>query len=125
MANEMRKNPNNNSTNPLESLGGMGNLGGLNNLLGEMNNTATNTNTQNQTQNSFANPLFSMMGSGFGSLQNNQTFPNLFSNPLLSSNLFTSQSQSNVSNSNPGGLSSLMATLTKVNDEQTYNTQIK
>ena len=122
MANEMRKNPNNNSTDPLENLG---NLGGLSNLLGGINNTQTNTNSQNQTQNPFGNPLFSMMGSGFGSLQNNQTFPNLFANPLLSSNLFPSQSQSNVSNSNPGSLSSLMATLTKVNDEQTYITQIK
>lgn len=126
----MRKNPNSNSTNPLEGLGGMGSFGGLGGLLGGMNGTGSNPNTQNQTQTqpqaSFGNPFFPMMGSGFGNPQNNQTFPNLFSNTLQNGGIFGAQNTSNTNtSSNLGGLGSMMANLTKVNDEQTYKTQIK
>jgi hypothetical protein len=115
-------------------MGGMGGFGGLGGLLGAMNGTGSNPNTQNQNQTqpqpqpqtSFGNPFFSMMGSGFGNPQNNQTFPNLFSNTLQNGGIFGAQNTSNTNtSSNLGGLSSMMANLTKVNDEQTYKTQIK
>jgi hypothetical protein len=69
-------------------MGGFGGMGGF----GNNNAPGTNAAKTNPFGNMFSNPMFPMMGSGFGNNQNGLNFPNnqqnpfSFPNPLLSNN---------------------------------------
>ena len=135
------------------SLGGLGGFGGLGGMGGfgspNLNNNTSNpgasvtSTTPSLNPNPFGNmtgnPLFPMMGSGFGMNQgmyfpNSQTNPFSFSNPLLSnSGLNPSNLSSNPTNLNSSApqnnlmsmLQNLQTAQQKASDELKFSGQIK
>ena len=83
------------------------------------NNNAGNTTATNPFANMMNNPMFPLMGSGFGMNQEGMNFPNsqpnpfLFSNPLLSSNGGNQQNFNSLSGQQ-NGMSSLLQNLQNI-----------
>ena len=118
------------------SIGGMGELGGMGGLVGmggfgNNNFTSSNAPNTNPFANMFGNPMFPIMGSGFGNNQNGLNFPNSqqnpfsFSNPLLSNDAVNRQSSNSSSIPQNNMISLFQNIQQKAADEIKYSTQIK
>lgn len=139
MAREMQKNGSvspQNMQNLSGSLGGgLGGMTGLGGFGGFGNNNAqgVNSTATNPFGSMFGNPMFPMMGSGFGANQNGLSFPNNQSNPFSFQNPLLSNNNTNQANSNTSvpqnNIFSLFQNLQNVQqkaaEEMKYSTQIK
>lgn len=114
-------------------LGGVGGLGGMGGMSGFGNNNSTGANS-NSFGNMFGNPMFPMLGSGFGANQNGFNFPSnqqnpfSFSNPILSNGEINQQppnSSSAPQNNMFSFFQNLQNSQQKAADEIKFSGQIK